>query len=88
MSEPWQQLAALGDARHRVVMALLDSTLADPKNIRELEIFTAINDINTIVDEVDRTNSAAISKVRDMLDGKLVQLQSEGLSAASLSALA
>lgn len=77
MSELWEQAVALGEARHQVVMALLAGTLADPKSIRELEVFLAVDEVNRFVDGIDRTNSTAISKALDILTRKLTQLHSE-----------
>ena len=77
MSELWEQAVALSEARHRVVMALLAGTLADPKSIGELEVFTAVDEVNRFVDGIDRTNSAAISKALDLLNRKLMQLHRE-----------
>jgi hypothetical protein len=56
-------------------MALLDYTGADPGNPRAGDVFTAVDEINTIVDGIDKTNPAAIASVHDMLNGRLMQFQ-------------
>ena len=80
MSELWEQVAALGETRHQLVMVLLDSALARSDIWRAREIFATVDRINRIVDEIDKTNSGAISKVHEMLASGLVQLQRGALT--------
>ena len=75
MYELWEKAAALCETRHQIVMVLLDRAFAEPNTARARDIFAAIDRINTIVDEIDKTNPETISRVHDMLNGGLVQLQ-------------
>ena len=75
MNEQWENVAALGEARHHVVMFLLNRAFAERESSRVRRIFGAIDEINRLVDDVDKSNAAAISRVHDMLNGGLMQLQ-------------
>ena len=86
MSELWEKAAALCETRHQIVMVLLDRAFAEPNTARARGIFAAIDRINTIVDEIDKTNPETLSRVHDMLTGGLVQLQRGRLSEPAESA--
>ena len=86
MIELWERAAALCETRHQIVMALLGRALAAPNPARARGIFAAIDRINTIVDEIDKTNPETVSRVHDMLTGGLVQLQRGRLSEPAGSA--
>jgi hypothetical protein len=85
MSELWEDVAALGEARHRVVMALLNAAFGEADAYRTHEIFAAIDEVNAIVDDVDKANSVSISRTQRMLETGLEQLHRGALTARRMT---
>ena len=80
MNELWESVAALGEARHQVVMFLLNRAFSESDSCRLRRIFGVVEEINQLVDDVDKSDAQAISRVNDMLNGGLGQLQRGALN--------
>jgi hypothetical protein len=75
----WEEAAALAGTRHRLVMALLDRQSAARAGASPREVYRAVDEINRMVDAVDKGDVAEISRVQDLLNGRLAQLQRASL---------
>ncbi len=80
MNELWESVAALGEARHQVVMFLLDRASSEMDSRRLVRIFGEVDEINRLVDDLDKSDARAISRVSDMLHRGLDQLQRGALN--------
>lgn len=80
MNELWESVASLGEARHQVVMFLLNRAFSESDSCRLRRIFGVVDEINRLVDDLDKSDARAISRVRDMLNGGLDQLQRGALN--------
>ena len=80
MNELWESVAALGESRHQVVMFLLNRAFSESDSARLRRIFGVVDEINRLVDDLDKSDVGAISRVSDMLNGGLDQLHRGALN--------
>lgn len=74
-SNAWEAAAALSGTRHRLVMALLDRQSVGRAGESLREVYRAVDEINGMVDAVDKDDVREISRVQDILNGRLAQIQ-------------